>query len=485
MKKKTLAVLVSVVLVLTMGLAVFAEEMTIGVLSGAPEDTEEVVAPAEEAVEEPTEEPAEEPTEEPVEEPAEEPAEEPVEEPVKEPVKIPEGLPFKFTTADLTKEQFDSIYQDQWFDGVADHLDVSYVAEEGKLAELRNIGEQTCTVEFYVCYLAYDNTIAEDSLQTFVLEPGESATVEYVEGYDYAYAGLVSVECGGKRVDFPAMVGGIETPHDPEAAVDAVPVDPSVFTTSATLHKYGENTLAIVDVKNDGEQNSLVTVTGNYLAADGSVLDTETQTFDGFSAGWSNSFVFNPGYAFDGFTHEVTAVETDYDSMANNVLLEQGSCDADAYGLDLDAETWEEIFENATISGFRSIGAGFGSDCTVAYLSGFEGNGETYGVRVDADLLLVAPNGDVEKVIDNALVNANGYLEDCDGRHLTLVDSYELFGEYRDLSDYKLVVNVHSVNSRTLVNVGHSVSEVPSEPSFISWVLRCGYGLFIDAPLPR
>ena len=129
MKKKTLAVLVSVVLVLTMGLAVFAEEMTIGVLSGAPEDTEEVVTPAEEAVEEPTEEPAEEPTEEPVEEPAEEPAEEPVEEPVKEPVKIPEGLPFKFTTADLTKEQFDSIYQDQWFDGVADHLDVSRAAQ--------------------------------------------------------------------------------------------------------------------------------------------------------------------------------------------------------------------------------------------------------------------------------------------------------------------------------------------------------------------
>ena len=490
MKKKTLAVLLSLVLVLTMGLAVFAEEMTVGVLSGAPDDTEEAVSPAEEAVEEPVAEP----TEEPVEVPVEEPVAEPTEETGKAPVRLPEGMPFKYTTADLTKEQFDRIYYEQWFDVVADHLDVSYVAETGKLAELRNIGDETCTVEFYVCYLAYDNTIAEDSLQTFVLEPGESATVAYVEGYDYAYAGLVSVECGGERIDFPAMVGGVETPHDPEAAEDAVPVDPSVFTSSATLHKYGENTLAIVNVKNDGEKNSLVTVTGNYLAADGSVLGTETQTFDGFSAGWSNNFVFNPGYAFDGFTYEVTAVETDYDSMANKVLLEQGSCYADAYGINEKADTWEEVFENATVSGFRSTGAGFGSDCTVAYLSGFQGNGETYGVRVDADILLVAPNGDVEKIINKVPEHVNGYLgDDGDGqwRHLTLVDSYELFGEYRDLSDYKLVVNVHSIRSRAIVNVGPSVSDVaglgyPKEDtSFITWVLRCGYGLFIDAPLPR
>ena len=117
------------------------------------------------------------------------------------------------------------------------------------------------------------------------------------------------------------------------------------------------------------------------------------------------------------------------------------------------------------------------------------------------DILLVAPNGDVEKLMK---YDGHGLADHSEGttgdrwRTLTILDSYDLFDEYRDLSDYKLVFNFHSIDTRRFENLGYDLADtlgyddpefadsyLDMAPSFISWALRCGYGLFIDAPLPR
>lgn len=65
--------------------------------------------------------------------------------------------------------------------------------------------------------------------------------------------------------------------------------------------------LVIIDVLNESNQNLSVTINGKYLDENGNVLKSETQTFDQFSAGYQNYFLFSPEISFSSFTYTVDA----------------------------------------------------------------------------------------------------------------------------------------------------------------------------------
>ena len=121
------------------------------------------------------------------------------------------------------------------------------------------------------------------------------------------------------EADEPAAddIGDIvtEVPTDEPAA----PVDASNFSAQVSLYNYKTNNVALVEVKNLCEVNSMVTVTGSYLDENGDVIGTESKSFDGFEPGLVNNFIFNPGYAFADFTYAITAEVSEKVSHATEI----------------------------------------------------------------------------------------------------------------------------------------------------------------------
>lgn len=105
--------------------------------------------------------------------------------------------------------------------------------------------------------------------------------------------------------------------EEPEATAE--PVDANNFAAQVSLHNYKTNNVALVEVKNLGEVNSKVTVTGSYLDENGNVIGTESKFFDGFEPGLENNFIFNPGYAFADFTYAITAETSETVSHATEI----------------------------------------------------------------------------------------------------------------------------------------------------------------------
>lgn len=75
------------------------------------------------------------------------------------------------------------------------------------------------------------------------------------------------------------------------------------FVVRDRKYAYEGNDLVILNVENQTNQNYTVTINGAYLDESGEVLKEETQTFEGFEAGWQNYFLFQPNIVFDRFTY--------------------------------------------------------------------------------------------------------------------------------------------------------------------------------------
>ena len=95
---------------------------------------------------------------------------------------------------------------------------------------------------------------------------------------------------------------GGEQPTTPPESGEVVTGD---FVTKYKTYTYEGNNLAIVKLENQTTQNYTVTINAKYLDADGNELKTETQTFEGFPAGWENHLVFKPDIQFAKFTYTV------------------------------------------------------------------------------------------------------------------------------------------------------------------------------------
>lgn len=83
------------------------------------------------------------------------------------------------------------------------------------------------------------------------------------------------------------------------------------FLVKEKKYVYFEKDVMILEVTNETEDNYSVTVTGNYLDANGRVQKTETQTTEGFAAGYRKYYIFMPDMSFDSFVYSVSATPFD------------------------------------------------------------------------------------------------------------------------------------------------------------------------------
>ena len=94
------------------------------------------------------------------------------------------------------------------------------------------------------------------------------------------------------------------TPEPPEDVIDDYDNENEIDTVGKFVAKdktyaYQGNNVTILKLENQSEVNCTVTIHAKFLSADGTVLKTETQSFEGFPASWQNHFVFIPQIQYD------------------------------------------------------------------------------------------------------------------------------------------------------------------------------------------
>ena len=93
------------------------------------------------------------------------------------------------------------------------------------------------------------------------------------------------------------------------------------FVVKDKKYSFEGNDLVIISVDNQTNKNYSVTITGTYLDKEGKTLKAEKQTFDQYSAGYSNYFLFQPNMQFESFTYKFDAKETDGPFYAKHVSV--------------------------------------------------------------------------------------------------------------------------------------------------------------------
>ena len=83
------------------------------------------------------------------------------------------------------------------------------------------------------------------------------------------------------------------------------------FTVKEKKYTFEGTDLMLLEITNEADKNCSVTVNGAYLDKDGTVLKTETQTFDQFAAGYQNYFLFQPEITFEKFEYTIEVAETE------------------------------------------------------------------------------------------------------------------------------------------------------------------------------
>ena len=93
-------------------------------------------------------------------------------------------------------------------------------------------------------------------------------------------------------------IGGEQPEADPEHTSTV-----GKFVAKDKTYDYQGNNVTILTLENQSEANCTVTIHAKFLSADGTVLKTETQSFEGFPAGWQNYFVFMPQIQYDAMEY--------------------------------------------------------------------------------------------------------------------------------------------------------------------------------------
>ena len=106
----------------------------------------------------------------------------------------------------------------------------------------------------------------------------------------------------------PQTPDDTNTPEPPEDVIDDYDNENEINTVGKFVAKdktyaYQGNNVTILKLENQSEVNCTVTIHAKFMSADGTVLKTETQGFEGFPAGWQNHFVFMPQIQYDAMEY--------------------------------------------------------------------------------------------------------------------------------------------------------------------------------------
>lgn len=148
------------------------------------------------------------------------------------------------------------------------------------------------------------------------------------------------------------------------------------------IYRFGDKNIAIVTVENKTNKDYSVTVCGNYMDADGNVIETEEKTFDQYSAGYKGYFLFQPSFAFERFSCTIKTEKADGPFYAKDVTLKFHGLEENMnYHMDRDA------FEAGDRNKYLTLEARFSA----------EYSGQTDELKV---CLLWVMIGDTEEVSD-------------------------------------------------------------------------------------
>ena len=89
-----------------------------------------------------------------------------------------------------------------------------------------------------------------------------------------------------------------------------VPIQPQQsFLVSQKKSSYQGNDVMILHVKNQSDNNYSIAIIAKYMDSAGTVIKSETKSFEGFASGYENFFVFRPNITFDTFSFELKTEE--------------------------------------------------------------------------------------------------------------------------------------------------------------------------------
>ena len=119
---------------------------------------------------------------------------------------------------------------------------------------------------------------------------------------------------GCNTPETPQTPEDTNTPEPPEDVIDDYDNENEINTVGKFVAKdktyaYQGNNVTIIKLENQSEVNCTVTIHAKFLSADGTVLKTETQSFEGFPAGWQNHFVFMPQIQYDAMEYTLDVEE--------------------------------------------------------------------------------------------------------------------------------------------------------------------------------
>ena len=110
------------------------------------------------------------------------------------------------------------------------------------------------------------------------------------------------------------------------------------FSLKEKKYDYNGANVTILQVENKSQQAYTITITGKFKDANGNIVKTESKTFEGFPAEWSNYFVFQPGIKYNSVSWDMKADVFNGETFAqyiypgNSVYAEIGFGNTDGSG---------------------------------------------------------------------------------------------------------------------------------------------------------
>ena len=104
--------------------------------------------------------------------------------------------------------------------------------------------------------------------------------------------------------------------------VDEKTEENSGFLVKSKKYKLDKTDIVVLNVINQTSSNYIVRIKGTYLNKEGQEITSEEQSFDQFSTGFQNNFLFNPGFTFESFTYTIQTTPTDAVMYTPNIDLQ-------------------------------------------------------------------------------------------------------------------------------------------------------------------
>ena len=140
------------------------------------------------------------------------------------------------------------------------------------------------------------------------------------------------VACNNQPVAPPENNASIEPPQQGAAwghltdeeydTINTHTVDGGEFVFKEKKYAFQGNNLVIADVKNETENNYTLVVHCSYFDEQSEQVFTESRTYEGWAAGYTQPILFLPMMAFDSYDYRLEVKPYDGECFGANYIVE-------------------------------------------------------------------------------------------------------------------------------------------------------------------